>query len=283
MNFLFLKIPEHLLCKIVSKFIRTDRLRLSIKGNWTTLCYQFSSVCYNRPYSRYPPSLHSLYDGWQKSQDTGISDVFGIGIFFFICLPPEKLRRVTFKRVQRWRVSWIRSIAGAGNDLGKRTKLNFSYTLGSLLKSVAVVSFILENAVFNKFFHDKSSKTTIELIRFNLHKCVFAFNERESLLFESFPRGIYNVPRVLLWMTYDFTVWTPSWTDWLAAISIASISTLASSVYWRALLIQKSAFVVRFQLISSQEKLHSDIWILCYVNNGFGTLYLLLWIRPTSA
>ena len=203
--------------------------------------------------------------------------------FFFICLPPEKLRRVTFKRVQRWRVSWIRSIAGAGNDLGKRTKLNFSYTLGSLWKSVAVVSFILENAVFNKFFHDKSSKTTIELIRFNLHKCVFAFNETESLLFESFSRGIYNVPRVLLWMTYDFTVWTPSWTDWLAAISIASISTLASSVYWRALLIQKSVFVVRFQLISSQEKLHSDIWILCYVNNGFGTLYLLLWIRPTSA
>ena len=145
------------------------------------------------------------------------------------------------------------------------------------------MSFILENAVFNKFFHDKSSKTTIELIRFNLHKCVFAFNERESLLFESFSRGIYNVPRVLLWMTYDFTVWTPSWTDWLAAISIASISTLASSVYWRALLIQKSVFVVRFQLISSQEKLHSDIWILSYVNNGFGTLYLLLWIRPTSA
>ena len=138
--------------------------------------------------------------------------------FFFICLPPEKLRRVTFKRVQKWRVSWIRSIAGAGNDLGKRTKLNFSYTLGSLLKSVAVVSFILENAVFDKFFHDKSSKTTIELIRFNLYKCVFAFNERESWLFESFSRGIYNVPRVLLWMTYDFTVWTASWTDWLAAI-----------------------------------------------------------------
>ena len=84
-------------------------------------------------------------------------------------------------------------------------------------------------------------------------------------------------------MTYDFTVWTPSWTDWLAAISITSISTLASSACWRALLIQKRVFVVRFQLISSQEKLHSHIWILCYVNNGFGTLYLLLWIRPTSA
>ena len=32
-NFLFLKIPEHLLCKIVSKFIRSNCLRLSIKGN----------------------------------------------------------------------------------------------------------------------------------------------------------------------------------------------------------------------------------------------------------
>lgn len=74
---------------------------------------------------------------------------------------------------------------------------------------------MLENAVFDKFFHDKFSKSTIELIRFNLYKCVFAFNERDSLLFEFFSRGIYNVPRVLLWMT----VWTPSWTDWLAAIS----------------------------------------------------------------
>ena len=104
-------------------------------------------------------------------------------IFFSVCLPPEKPRRVTFKRVQRWRVSWIRSIAGAVNDLGKRTKLNFPYTLGSFLKSVLVVSFILENAVCDKFFHDTFSKTTIELIRFNLYKCVFAFNERESLLF----------------------------------------------------------------------------------------------------
>ena len=186
--------------------------------------------------------------------------------FFFICLPPEKLCRVTFKRVQRWRVSWIRSIAGAGNDLGKRTKLNFSYTLGSLWKSVAVVSFILENAVFNKFFHDKSSKTTIELIRFNLHKCVFAFNETESLLFESFSRGIYNVPRVLLWMTYDFTVWTPSWTDWLAAISIASISTLASSVYWRALLIQKKCFCrsLSVNLFTGKAPFRYLDIILCY-------------------
>ena len=32
-NFLLLKNPEHLLRKIVSKFIRSDRLRLSIKEN----------------------------------------------------------------------------------------------------------------------------------------------------------------------------------------------------------------------------------------------------------
>ena len=90
-----------------------------------------------------------------KKAKTRVFQMFSeLAIFFFICLPPEKLRRVTFKRVQKWRVSWIRSIAGAGNDLGKRTKLNFSYTLGSLLKSVAVVSFILENAVFDKFFHE---------------------------------------------------------------------------------------------------------------------------------
>ena len=73
----------------------------------------------------------------------------------------------------------------------------------------------MENVVSDKFFHDKFSKTTFELIRFNLYECVFAFNERESLLFEFFSHGIYNVPRILLWMT----VWTPSWTDWLAAIS----------------------------------------------------------------
>ena len=141
--------------------------------------------------------------------------------FFHLFAPWETTSRYFylsfFRRVQRWRVSWIRSIAGAGNDLGKRTKLNFPFTLGGFLKSVAVVSSILENAVFDKFFHDKFSKTTIEL--FNLYKCVFAFNERENLLLESFSRGIYNVPRVLLWMTYDFSVWTPSWTDWLAAIS----------------------------------------------------------------
>ena len=148
-----------------------------------------------------------------------------------------------FKRVQRWRVSWIRSIARAGNDSGKRTKLNFSYTLGGFLKSVLVVSFIMENVVSDKFFHDKLSKTTIELIRFNLYKCVFAFNERESLLFEFFSRGIYNVPRILLWMM----VWTPSWTDWLAAISSLDLDIgefcLLESFFWSEKVFSSFAFI----------------------------------------
>ena len=32
------------------KFFRSDRLRLSIKRNWTTLWYCFLLVCYNKPY-----------------------------------------------------------------------------------------------------------------------------------------------------------------------------------------------------------------------------------------
>ena len=90
--------------------------------------------------------------------------------FFFTFLAPEKPRHVTLiLHSLRWRLSWIRSIAGAGNDLGKRANLNFPYTLGGFLKSVLVVSFTLENGVFDKFFHDKFSKTTIALIRFHLY------------------------------------------------------------------------------------------------------------------
>ena len=72
--------------------------------------------------------------------------------FFFTFLAPEKPRHVTLiLHSLRWGLSWIRSIAGAGNDLGKRANLNFPYTLGGFLKSVLVVSFTLENGVFDKF------------------------------------------------------------------------------------------------------------------------------------
>ena len=72
--------------------------------------------------------------------------------FFLHFLAPEKPRHVTLiLHTLRWRLSWLRSIAGAGNDLGKRAKLNFPYTFGGFLKSVLVVSFTLENGVFDKF------------------------------------------------------------------------------------------------------------------------------------
>ena len=70
------------------------------------------------------------------------------------------------------------------------------------------------------------------------------------------PAGFTKVPRVLLWMTYDFTVWTPSWTDWLAAIFSLDLMFFSSImcrarhwrafVYWRGLFIRKSVFAVRF-------------------------------------
>ena len=51
--------------------------------------------------------------------------------FFFTFLAPEKPRHVTLiLHSLRWQLSWIRSIAGAGNDLGKKmaSLINFSMT-----------------------------------------------------------------------------------------------------------------------------------------------------------
>ena len=49
-NLFLLKIPKQHSMQNCLKFFRSDRLRLSIKRNWTTLCYCFLSVCYNKPY-----------------------------------------------------------------------------------------------------------------------------------------------------------------------------------------------------------------------------------------
>ena len=184
-----------------------------------------------------------------------------LAFFFHLFTPWETTSQYFYpsflKRVERWRVSWIRSIAGAGNDLGKRTKLNFPHTLGGFWKGVLVVSFILENVVSDKFFHGKFSKKT------QLHWSVSIFinvllrSTKENAYYSTLvPAGFTKVPRVLLWMTYDFTVWAPSWTDWLAAIFSLDLMFFSSImcrarhwrafVYWRGLFIRKSVFAVRF-------------------------------------
>ena len=64
---------------------------------------------------------------------------------------------------------------------------------------------------------------------------LIAFDEGERLLLESlFPRGIYTVPRVSLWMPYDLTVWTSSWlTGWLPHIaSISLFSRQGTGIYF---------------------------------------------------